>query len=80
MEWQTQHNASALRTALCQLHDIPDGQGKEFVFGSGYHAFRMFVVRRGAEVWGYLNRCLHFSIPINVLPDRFVTSDLITPS
>ena len=29
---------------------------------------------------GYLNRCLHFSIPINVLPDRFVTSDLITPS
>ena len=75
MEWHTLRNAPKPGTRLCQLTDIPDGEGKEFVFGSGYHAFRMFVVRRGDSAWGYINRCPHFSIPINVQPDRFVTSD-----
>ncbi len=72
---RTPRNAPQYGTRLCSVDDIPDGTVREFVFGEGTHAFRMFVVRRGENVWGYLNTCPHFSIPLNVQPDRFVTSD-----
>lgn len=45
--------------------DIPEGQGKELVFGAGKRAFRMFLVRRGRAVWAYVNACPHFQIPLN---------------
>ena len=75
MSWQTLHNAPAPGTPLCRSTDIPDGEGKEFVFGYGYHAFRMFIVRRREKVWGYVNRCPHFPVPLNVHSDTFVTAD-----
>jgi nitrite reductase/ring-hydroxylating ferredoxin subunit len=35
----------------------------------------MFVVRRGDDVWGYVNACPHQHIPLNYFPDRFVSRD-----
>lgn len=62
-------------TVLAPLADIPDGKGKEFVFGRGKSAFSMFVVRRGTEVWGYLNICPHFSLPLNYRAGEFTNDD-----
>ena len=36
---------------------------------------RGFVVRRGNQVFAYVNRCPHAGHPLNWLPDRFLTSD-----
>lgn len=61
-------------TELCRFEDLPDGQGKEFVFGGPY-GFRMFVARRDESVFGYVNRCPHWSLTLNLDPDRFVSLD-----
>ena len=37
--------------------------------------FRMFVVRRGGEVRGFVNTCPHLHLTLNYFPDRFVTHD-----
>lgn len=62
-------------TVLGPLDEIQEGKGKEFVFGRGKSAFSMFVVRRGEEVWGYLNICPHFSLPLNYRAGEFMNED-----
>lgn len=61
-------------TELCRLDDIPDRQGKELVFG-GPLGFRMFIVRRGERIFGYVNICPHMTLTLNLMPDRFVSLD-----
>lgn len=57
------------------LGDVPDGEGREFVFGESESPLRIVVVRRGDAVFGYVNCCPHHSVPLNDQPDRFVTFD-----
>lgn len=52
----------------------PDG-AKEYVFGAGLNAFRMFVVRQGERLYGYVNLCPHYSLPLNVRQDEFLSRD-----
>ena len=33
----------------------------------------VIVLRRGAEVWAYVNRCPHFSLPLDFEPGQFAT-------
>jgi nitrite reductase/ring-hydroxylating ferredoxin subunit len=73
--WTRQAHAPAAGTVLGPLDDIPDGQGREYVFGPAHDLFRMFVVRRGAAVFGYLNICPHFSLPLNHRANQFTTRD-----
>ncbi|MDI4655311.1 Rieske (2Fe-2S) protein [Xanthobacter autotrophicus] len=73
--WAQRPNAPAPGTNLGRLDDIPDGGGKEFVFGQGVNAWRMFVVRKGASLYGYLNLCPHYSMPLNHQPDIFMSRD-----
>ncbi len=77
LAWDKRPFAPEPGTALCALDDIPDGQGREFVFGEGKRAFRMFVVRRRQEAWGYVNSCPHFQLPLNSerFPEKFMTAD-----
>jgi nitrite reductase/ring-hydroxylating ferredoxin subunit len=58
---------------LGPLEAIEDGRAKEFTFGVGIAQFRMFVVRRGEAVYGYVNQCPHYSLPLNHHPDKFLT-------
>ena len=60
---------------LCALADIPDGGGCEHVFGPEHEQLRVLLLRRGDAVWGYVNRCPHFSIPLNFEPNVFCTYD-----
>jgi nitrite reductase/ring-hydroxylating ferredoxin subunit len=60
--------------ALCRLDDIPDGGAKGF--GPPPGGFTgLFAVRRGAEVFVYINACPHIGVPLDWAPDRFLTSD-----
>ena len=54
---------------------IPDGAAKEYRFGFGPVAFRMFVVRTGEALRGYVNQCPHSNMPLNQQPDDFLTPD-----
>ncbi|KGV53522.1 Rieske (2Fe-2S) protein [Burkholderia pseudomallei] len=55
---------------LCRVADVPDGgarvidtaQAGESTGGS------IVVVRCGEQVWGYVNRCPHFSVPLDFEP------------
>lgn len=73
--WRTRPYAPRSGEVLGPLESIVDGQAKAFVFGRGRGAFHMFVVRKGASVYGYLNLCPHFSLPLNHRPDDFMSAD-----
>ncbi len=57
---------------LCALDDIPDGEGKGFTRPGLGDRGDFFVVRRGAAVYGYLNRCPHAELPLDFVPDQFI--------
>jgi nitrite reductase/ring-hydroxylating ferredoxin subunit len=58
-------------TFLCTLEEIPDGGAKELVFGGETDGFRLLLLRVGFRVFGYENRCPHFSIPMHYEPGVF---------
>ncbi|MDR3512724.1 MAG: Rieske 2Fe-2S domain-containing protein [Caulobacteraceae bacterium] len=74
-DWKRRANAPAPGTPLGPLEAIPDAGAKEYVFGQGLSAFRMFVIRRGVDVFAYLNLCPHYSLPLNHRPDEFLSRD-----
>lgn len=73
--WRARPFAPALGQGLGALETVQDGGAKEYVFGVGLNRFRMFVVRRGARAFGYLNICPHYSLPLNHRQDEFLTRD-----
>ena len=75
MDWRALTSAPAQGSFLGRRDDIPDGGGREVAFGEGKDAFRVLLLRRGETVWGYLNLCPHFSIPLNYEPQKFLTFD-----
>ena len=60
---------------LCSLRDLADPGSRSFSIGEGDWPVRGFLVRRGGEVFAYINRCPHAGHPLNLRPDRFLTPD-----
>jgi nitrite reductase/ring-hydroxylating ferredoxin subunit len=60
---------------VCRLTAIEAHGARAFTIGGGAWPLRGFVVRVGAGVRGYINRCPHAGHPLNLLPERFLTSD-----
>jgi len=60
---------------LCRLEELGATGCREFRLGGGDWPVRGFVVRAGTAVHAYLNRCAHLALPLNLLPDRFLTHD-----
>ena len=73
--WMARPQAPAVGTVLGLMDHFVDGSGREFVFGAGLNAFRMLVVRQGSRVFGYVNLCPHYSLPLNVRADEFLSRD-----
>jgi nitrite reductase/ring-hydroxylating ferredoxin subunit len=73
--WRRHPHAPPPGTEFGLAGAIPDGQGREFSFGPAYDGFHMFVVRRGPDVFGYLNVCPHFSLRLNYRANQFTTRD-----
>jgi len=74
-DWHTLPFAPASGARLCSAAEVPDGQGREIVFGEGKDAFRVVVFRTGEKVIAYHNCCPHFSLPLNYEPDKFHVFD-----
>jgi nitrite reductase/ring-hydroxylating ferredoxin subunit len=72
MTWRSHDLAPSAGEILCTVEEIPDGRCKEIVYGERPYALSLLVHRSGAEVKGYVNRCPHFSLPLNVSPGQFV--------
>ena len=61
--------------AVLQLDAIPDGGSIGLDPNPRGGAFRVLVVRRGARVWAYRNRCPHRGLPLDFEPGSFLTPD-----
>ncbi len=59
---------------ICRFDDLANPGSRAFTAGSGDWPLRGFVVRRGTEVFAYVNRCPHAGHPLNWQPDQFLTS------
>jgi nitrite reductase/ring-hydroxylating ferredoxin subunit len=59
---------------LCRVDDIPDGGAKGFGPPAG-GLTGLFGVRRSAEIFVYVNSCPHIGVPLDWVPDRFLTAD-----
>lgn len=68
--------------ALGPLELIPDGGARGFVLEMRAGRFHGFVVRRGARVFGYADRCPHAGLPLAQKLDDYLTpgGDLIACS
>ncbi len=60
------------REFLCRLSDLPDGDSQRVDFADDDHASGLCVVRRGRQVFAYLNRCPHQELPMDWQPGRFL--------
>jgi nitrite reductase/ring-hydroxylating ferredoxin subunit len=59
---------------LCRLEEIPDGASKGFpAIAGGFTG--LMAIRRGAEVFVYVNSCPHIGTPLDWTPDRFLSRD-----
>jgi nitrite reductase/ring-hydroxylating ferredoxin subunit len=63
--------SAAAEQPLCRLDDIPDGNARGFHPGA-QRQDRLFAVRRGAEVFVYLNSCPHNWVPLDWAKDKFL--------
>jgi nitrite reductase/ring-hydroxylating ferredoxin subunit len=59
--------------ALCRLDEIDDPGAKGFTLLP--EPREIFVVRRGGEVYAYINSCPHIGTPLEFRPDQFLTRD-----
>ena len=59
---------SATFIDLCQLDELPDGDGRGFELEQQ----ALVAVRRGDAVYVYLNRCPHRGIRLEWQPDQFL--------
>ncbi|WKE65864.1 Rieske 2Fe-2S domain-containing protein [Gallaecimonas kandeliae] len=61
---------------LCVLADLKDPGSKSFYFESpGGELLSIFLVRRGHDIKGYVNRCPHMGVPLGRVPDSLLTLD-----
>ncbi len=59
---------------ICRLADL-GAEARGFTVGGGDWPVRIFLVRVGDGVHGYLNRCPHAGHPLDLRPQRFLTAD-----
>ena len=57
------------------MAEVADPGSKGFTFRDGEALFLGFVVRRGEDVAGYVDRCPHAGMPLAMAPDRYLTRE-----
>lgn len=60
---------------LGPINLITDGKARNFVLQMKAGRFHGFVVRRGDQVHGYVDRCAHMAIPLAQVLDEYLTVD-----
>jgi nitrite reductase/ring-hydroxylating ferredoxin subunit len=72
MRWQDHRYVPPTGALLCQSDAVFDEKCKELRYGEGDAAFTMLLYRQGDDIRAYLNKCPHFSLPLNAKPDEFL--------
>jgi nitrite reductase/ring-hydroxylating ferredoxin subunit len=62
-------------TRLCALADLPEVGARRFDFRHEDDMFAAFVVRRGGQVFGYVDYCPHNGWPLAAVEDRYLTRE-----
>jgi nitrite reductase/ring-hydroxylating ferredoxin subunit len=62
-------------TPLFKLDDVVDGDSAGFTVELNGLRRRLAVVRKGEQVFVYINRCPHVGAPLDWQPGRFLTRD-----
>lgn len=60
---------------LGPLELIAEGGARNFVLQIGDNRFHGFVVRRGEQAFGYVDRCPHAGLPLAQKLDQYLTPD-----
>jgi nitrite reductase/ring-hydroxylating ferredoxin subunit len=61
--------------ALCAEADVADPDSRGFVLQIGEAFFHGFIVRKGGQVAGYVDRCPHQGFPLAIELDRYLVAD-----
>ena len=75
MTWRSHDFAPSPGQVLCAVEEISDGLCKEIRYGEGAYAFSLLLYGTHGQVKAYVNRCPHFSLPLNIRPGEFVILD-----
>lgn len=67
--------APAPGLVLCRLDDLADPGSRGFSWRQGEALFNGFIVRRGDQVFGYVDQCPHAGFPLAMVEDRYLTRD-----
>ncbi len=57
---------------LCALNDIPDQKARGFTLETEGNKLEFFIVRKGDQVYGYINRCPHTGVNLDWQTDQFL--------
>lgn len=75
MSGDTRLTATPAGVTLGPLDLIGDGRARNFVVQMRAGRFHGFVVRRGAAVFGWVDRCPHAGLPLAQVLDDYLTPD-----
>ena len=67
--------ATPANIRLCRLAEIADPGARNFVIQLRAGRFHGFVVRRGAVIAGYVDRCPHMGLPLAQTLDDYLSPD-----
>ena len=57
---------------LCAVEDIPDGNSTEFIAPFKGRDRSLIALRKGDDVYLYLNICPHIGLPLDFTPNQFL--------
>ena len=60
---------------ICRLEELDDPGSRGAAVTIAGQLQDIFIVRRGGDVYGYLNSCPHTGAPLDWVPDRFLSLD-----
>jgi nitrite reductase/ring-hydroxylating ferredoxin subunit len=69
------NEAASAGTLVCRLDELQDPGSRGVSVRQGGRLLDVLVVRRGRQVFCYLNSCPHTGSPLDWVPDQFLSLD-----
>jgi nitrite reductase/ring-hydroxylating ferredoxin subunit len=60
------------KIALCRLQDLTDPGSRGINLDTRHGTLEIFLVRKGNELYGYINHCPHTGVNLDWIPDQFL--------